>query len=226
LVSAHLEAGTRLEPTQPQPRNSAALFVSTALSYWKTDRAEIFNRDVQINATAYRRLDPEYYAWLRSKMHMAKLAVLAGQLAQEAFDALRTSFNQVHEWAMASLGETALDAAVRSLDAKDYRPPATEPWDRHAALPAAGKAASHAEAVALVDAIRERALGLGWKEERLYAAGKPLSPLSGLAAYLSPGDSIDEVTREYIQIILRSNVYQRFYNLDTDQPWIRKTSKE
>jgi predicted P-loop ATPase len=58
--------------------------VSTTLGYWQTDRPDAFNRDVQINDTAYRRLDPEYYAWLRSRMHMAKLAALAGRLAQES----------------------------------------------------------------------------------------------------------------------------------------------
>jgi len=79
------------EHAQPQQPNSAALFVSTALSCWKTDRPDAFNRDVQINDTAYRRLDPEYYAWLRSRMNMAKLAVLAGQLAQESFDGLRAA---------------------------------------------------------------------------------------------------------------------------------------
>jgi hypothetical protein len=210
-----------VDPARPQQPNSAALFVSTALSYWKTDRAEIFNRDVQINATAYRRLDPEYYAWLRSKMHMAKLAVLADQLAQEAFDALRTSFNQIHEWAMASLGEAALDAAVRSLDARDYLPPATEPWDRHAATPAAVTVAAHVEALAKVDTIREQAIGLGWMLERLYATGKPLSPNSGLVAYLNPGDRVGEVTCEAIEIILPSGARQRFYNPDVDQPWIR-----
>jgi hypothetical protein len=194
------------------------LFVSSTLSSWQADQPEAFHQDVQLNDTAYRRLDPEYYAWLRSRMNMAKLAFFAGKLTEEAFDGLRARFNRIHEWAMASLGEATLDAAVRSLDAKDYLPPATEPWDRHAAPPAAGKAASHAEAIAMVDAIREQALGLGWKQERLYAAGKPLSPLRGLASYLNPGDSIGEVTRESIQVILRSNVYQRFYNPDTDQP--------
>jgi hypothetical protein len=211
-----------VDQARPQQPNSAALFVSTALSYWKTDRAEIFNRDVQINATAYRRLDPEYYAWLRSKMHMAKLAVLAGQLSQEAFDALRTSFNQIHEWAMASLGEAALDAAVRSLDARNYLPPATEPWDRHEATPAAGIVAAHAKALAMVDAIREQAIGLGWKLERLYATGKPLSAKSGLVAYLNPGDRIGEVTSEAIEIILPSGVHQHLYNPNVEQPWVKR----
>jgi len=128
LSSEVCATGTRLEHAQPQQPNSAALFVSTALSCWKTDRPDAFNRDVQINDTAYRRLDPEYYAWLRSKMHMAKLAALAGQLAQEPFDGLRDSFNRIHEWAMVHFGETMLGEAVRTLDARDYGPPVVEPW--------------------------------------------------------------------------------------------------
>ena len=216
------ETGTRPEHAQPQQPNSPALFVSTALSCWETDRPDAFNRDVQINDTAYRRLDPEYYAWLRSKMHMAKLAALAGQLAQEPFDGLRDSFNRIHEWAMVHFGETMLGEAVHTLDARDYGPPVVEAWDRHETPPAAGKAVAHPEALAMVDAIQEQAIGLGWKQERLYATGGPLSPLRGLASYLNPGDRIGAVTREAIEIILPSGVRQHFYNPDVEQPWITR----
>jgi hypothetical protein len=121
---------------------------------------------------------------------------------------------------MEHLGEVALDAAVRSLDSRDYQPPVAEPWDTP---PAVGKDAPDAEAVAMVDAIQEQALSLGWKHDRLYAAGKPSSQNRGLVSYLNPGDLIGEVTRESIEIILPNNVCQRFYNPDVDQPWIRRT---
>ena len=199
-----------------------ALFVSTSLSQWFTVKPERFHRDVQVNDVAYRRLDPEYYAWLRSRMNLARLAALAGQLDQDEFDALRDRFNRIHEWAMAQLGEAALEAAVRGLDSRDYLPPAIEPWDRHVASPAAGQSGSQAEAVAMVDAIRETAITLGWKQERLYTAGRPLSPLCGLAAYLNPGDRLGEVTREAIEIILPSGVRQHLYNPDVEQPWVKR----
>ena len=221
-LSAGLVTGTRLEPEASQQPRPAALFVSTSLDTWMTDHAGAFNRDVQINDTAYRRLDPEYYAWLRSKMHMAKLAALAGQLAQEPFDVLRDSFNRIHEWAMVHFGETMLGEAVRTLDARDYGPPVVEPWDRHETPTAAGKAVAHPEALAMVDAIQEQAISLGWKQERLYALGKPQSPLRGLASYLNPGDRIGAVTREAIEIILPSGVRQHFYNPDVEQPWITR----
>jgi hypothetical protein len=194
------------------------------LSSWQTNRPEAFHQDVQLNDTAYRRLDPEYYAWLRSKMNMAKLAVLAGQLTQEAFDDLRGRFNRIHEWAITRLGEVTLRDAVRTLDARDYQPPVTEQWDRRPASPETSKSAVHSSTVAVVDAIRDMAVSLGWTHQRLYAAGKALSPNRGLASYMSPGDHIGEVTREAIEIILPNGVRQHFYNPDVEQPWVRRTA--
>ena len=102
------------------------LFVSTALDLWFTEQPAAFARDVQIDDIAYRRLDPEYYAWLRSRMMLAKKAATAGRLDLAAFGALRVRFNAVHEWAVEQLGEDQLLAAVRTLRAGDYIPPAPE----------------------------------------------------------------------------------------------------
>ena len=224
-ISADCDSGTRVEPAPVQQARTVALFVSTSLDTWTTDHAVAFNRDVQLNDTAFRRLDPEYYAWLRSRMNMAKLAVLAGQLTQEAFDGLRDRFNQIHEWAMAHLGEAALQEAVRILDARDYQPPTAEPWDGHEAPAATTESHIHAEELAMVDAIREQAMNLGWRHERLYATGRRLAPFRGLASYLNPGDRLGAVTRNAIEIILRSGVRQHFYNPDVEQPWIRRVAK-
>ena len=207
-------------------RSGSILFVSTSLDTWATDQPETFTRDVQINDTAYRRLDPEYYAWLRSRMRRAKRAVFGGQLAQEAFESLRFSFNRIHAWAIAHFGEAALNAAVRSLVAADYSPPAAEPWDRHEKPPAAENAPARAEAVAMVDAIQEQAVGVGWKQEQLYRTGKPSRQNRGLVSYLNPADRIGEVTHEAIEIILPNGVRQHFYNPDVEQPWIRRVSAE
>jgi hypothetical protein len=185
----------------------------------------MFHRDVQLNDVAYRRLDPEYYAWLRSRMNLARLAALAGQLDQDEFDALRDRFNRIHEWATSHFtldGSGGLAAAVRVLDARGYAAPVAEPWDRRKAQPASATAGP--DAIAMVDAIRDAAITLGWKQERLYTAGKPLSPNSGLVAYLNPGDKIGEVTREAVEIIVPSGAHQRFLNPDVAQPWIRRSA--
>ena len=205
-----------------------SLFVSTSLDTWTTDQPQMFARDVQIDDMAYRRLDPEYYAWLRSRMHLVKLAAGAGRLSQDAFDELREKFNAVHEWAVAQFGEEALREAVRNLDTRSYAPPVAEPDKQVRPARAAGNIA--AEAVALVDAIRDRALALGWTEDLLGAAtGSAYEPLSRrcvLAHLLRPSDQIGEITPQFIEIVTASGVRQRFYNPDVEQPWIRTLARE
>jgi hypothetical protein len=200
------------------------LFVSTSLDSWTTGQPEIFARDVQINDTAYRRLDPEYYAWLRSRMNLAKLAAGAGRLSPDAFEDLREKFNAVHNWAIAHFGEDTLREAVRNLDTRGYAPPVAEPDKSVRPARAAGHIAS--DAVAMVDAIRDRALSLGWTEQSLYGTGGVTRALfgkaCGLANLLKTTDRIGEVTRQSIEIILTSGVRQRFYNPDVEQPWIRR----
>lgn len=206
---------------------AGALYVSTALMHWATREPERIARDVQINDTAYRRLDPEYYAWLRAKMSLAQLAAKAGKLDGAVFDALRDRFNAVHEWAMTQFGERQLLDAMRSLDTRAYAPPVAEPDLPHQkakAIPRAEEAVS-AEATALVDAIRERAVSLGWKRERLYATGRRrIGSTCGLVCFMRPGVLIGEVTRQSIEIIGSppGEIRQRFYSPDVEQPWIAR----
>ena len=105
----------------------AALFVSTSLAFWTTERGHTFARDVQLDDTAYRRLDPEYFAWLRSRMLAARAAVDAGRVQVDAFEELRRSFYTVQSWALDKFGEEALRAARGRIDIAGYRPPLPEP---------------------------------------------------------------------------------------------------
>ena len=224
----HVESGGDLGTGTPEHRLDVALFVSTALGSWTSDQPHVFARDVQINDTAFRRLDPEYYAWLRSRMNLARSAHQAGQIGGEAYDELRSKFNGLHAWALAHFGERVLADAVRILDARDYQPPVAEPD-----TPPRGQVKRNADAdgsvesIAMVDVICERALALGWKRERLYGTGhgRLFSQDRGLVSFLKPGDRIGEVTLQSIEIIgpPPTEVRQRFYNPDVDQPWIRRT---
>jgi hypothetical protein len=198
------------------------LYVSTGLTQWSTDQPAAFARDVQVNDTAYRRLDPEFYAWLRSKMTLVRLAHQAGQIDAVEYEQIRSRFNAVHEWAIEHLGEAALLNAVHTLDARTYQPPVAEAEPKPKSDQAADQAVS--AATAIVDAIRDQALSLGWTEERLYAAPK-VGHERGLVTYLKPGDQIGEVTTQSIEIILPDGVRQRFYNPDVDQPWVMRTKQ-
>jgi hypothetical protein len=99
------------------------LFVSTdlcVLSEWATPTTI---EDITVEGKTYRPMDPEYYAWLRKKMELAKAACDRGKLSRSAFDALRTRFNPLHDQAMALFGESALLEAIEHLDPKTYAAP-------------------------------------------------------------------------------------------------------
>ena len=234
--------------------STLALYVATTLESWENDKPYQFVRDVRICGVCFRRLDPEYYAWLRHKMECARKAAQSGRLDPIAFDELRTRFNQVHAWAMKHLGAVSLLAAVKSLDPKEYEPPVngslfqdyeepsltrrTGPAQCEASappyiFPKNGDWPSHhpvpPSAVAKVDAIRDRAISLGWSEARLYRnRGRfrfPLGEDYGLVCFLEENQRIGEVTRRYIEIVgppPRDNVL-RFHNSDVDQPWLKKS---
>lgn len=221
---AALETGTRLEPPPASAPSDAALYVSTGVDSWPTEHTHRLARDVQINDTAYRRLDPEYYAWLRSRMNLARLAADAGRLRREDFGELRLKFNAVHEWAIERFGEGALRDAIGHLDARVYSPPVAE-MDRPT-RPRRAEDPGLAEATAKVDSIRDRAIELGWTERSLYGTPGSTRGLRrrdrGLAGYLKPDDQIGEVSRRSIEIIVPNGIRQRFYNPDVEQPWMRR----
>lgn len=217
----------------PSDRSPGCLFVSTSLATWTTANPEQFARDLQINDTVYRRLDPEYYAWLRSRMTLAKKAATAGQLDAAAFEDLRICFNRVHEWAVEHFGEGRLLEAVRATHAAGYAPPMPEDDGPRVPAPQPRKSGGDRvsrDAIAMVDAISERALSLGWRRERLYGVGGngAFDPRRGLVCLLKPGDRIGEVTVQSIEIILPppTEARHRFYNPDVEQPWIKRIAPE
>ncbi len=220
--------------TPPPGGAGVQLFVSTSLQSWATDKPHLFARDVQIDDVVYRKLDPEYFAWLRSRMLEVKAAHKAGRVPQAAFDELRTRFNELQENAIALFGEKALQNALRALRAAEYRPPAPdalsgrcgakqEPFPEQAARPDGAR--SRAAAEAAVDAIRDQALELGWTSESLYgrsALAKSRLRCDLVTAMSRPGTRIGQVTRQWIEITgprPHENIL-RLYNPDVEQPWI------
>ena len=217
----------------PDGPSRGCLFVSSTLATWTTPHPEWFARDVQINDTVYRRLDPDYYAWLRSRMTLAKKAATAGQLDTAAFEDLRIRFNRVHQWAVEHFGEDQLLEAVRSIRAAEYAPPMPEDDEPRVPTPLPRRSGGDhisQDVIAMVDAISEHALSLGWRRERLYGTGGngTFDQRRGLVCLLKPGDRIGEVAAQSIEIILRSpsEVRHRFYNPDVEQPWIKRIAPE
>ncbi len=240
-------------PAKESSKQRNALYVSTNLTFFETNRQQDYGRDyVGVFGTCFRRLDPDYYAWLRHKMHLAKKATQSGRSAAPAFDKLRARFNAVHAWAIDHLGEKVLRSAVQSLNLKTYVPPMLFPPEQRPAAPSEPKVTSpdtrpylfpkdgdwrftqrvRTSAVPKVDAIRDQALSLGWSEARLYQnRGRfrfPCGEDYGLVCFLDENKRIGEVTRQSIEIVgpPPNENRLRFYNPEVDQPWIKKkTSK-
>ncbi len=240
-------------PGKESNQRESVLYAATNLKSWETGEPHRLARDVGIAGICFRRLDPDYYAWLRHKMDLAEKAAGSRRLSTQAFDTLRTRFNTIHAWAIEHLGEEALRSAVRSLDPKAYAPPCIDRLDRRPnAAPPVPKASSpdvppylcpedgdwrftqrvRSSAVPKVDAIRDQALALGWSEARLYQnRGRfrfPCGEDYGLVCFLDENKRIGEVTRQSIEIVgpPPQEYRLRFFNSEVDQPWIKKKTPE
>lgn len=206
--------------------DSPRLYVSTELDTWETFTPEP-DQDAICERCGFRRLDPEYYAWLRQRMDVAKRARERGRLAAAQYQELRRRFNEVHFWAVKQFGEDALLAAVESLDPEAYQPPAIQDVDPEPPQP---KPEPHLyptegdwpftepvspEAIAKVDAIRDQALALGWSEAALYQnRGRYRFPVGGdygMVCFLHDGCEIGDVGGEYIEIVRSSGSKLRHY---------------
>ncbi|MFB3883070.1 MAG: hypothetical protein ACE149_17520 [Armatimonadota bacterium] len=233
-----MSATTASTTPTSQDATPSVLYISTELDTWETSTPEP-DQDQICERCGYRRLDPNYYAWLRHRMTVAQQFRRSGRLSAAQYQTWRTRFNAVHAWAMTRFGEDVLVAAVEALDPKAYRPPQVEEWEPGSStepppapvlcFPADGDwpftELIALEAVTKVDAIRDQALALGWTEAGLYQnRGRSRFPVGGdygLVCLLHPGDRIGEVSAQFIELIRPSGSRLRCYNRDVPQPWIR-----
>jgi len=219
----------------PHGSRPSVLYASTELDSWETSTPEPDQDDI-CERCGYRRLDPEYYAWLRHRMTVAQQFRRSGRLSADQYQLWRTRFNGVHAWALARFGEGMLVAAVKALDPQTYEPPRVEEWQPEP-QPGQVPSAPHLfpidgnwpftesvlpEAVAQVDAIREQTLALGWSEAALYQnRGRLRFPVGGhygLVCFLPAGSEIGEVVEHSIVIVMPSGSRLRHYNPDVLQP--------
>ena len=96
--------------------------VATDLTFIASDGPEQYARDVTVHGKVYRKMDPDYYAWLRSRMEKAKTAHEKGRLDNAAFQTLRARFNEVHDITLGLFGESNLLHAMEHFDPKSYAP--------------------------------------------------------------------------------------------------------
>jgi hypothetical protein len=101
-------------------------YVATDLSTRELDPAAsaiAVDADVRLDGRIYRRLDPDYYAYLRGQMARAKQAREDGHLTDASYQLLADRFNGLHLEAVAHFGESVLRAAVRAFNVGAYLAP-------------------------------------------------------------------------------------------------------
>lgn len=242
-VEADLRCGDSSNPVpaeSPQVpavcNQSEAIWVSTDLRVYRPRDPSFIARDCQVDDRCFRRLDPAYFAWLKLRMHAVKAAAGSGRVAAPAFNELRERFNHMQSVAVAMFGESALVDAFRTINAESYRPPLPEehepPKPAAPSIPRSNPEAERlARARALVDAIRDRALALGWTTESLYFSDgyerRPFAARYGLVCYIHDRDRIGEITRHSIELVGPPplEVRSRFYNPSVEQPWMKRTGR-
>jgi hypothetical protein len=226
------------EPVKEYPIPPHVLFVATDLEFRKFDWVRTNDRDRESEGKIFRRLDPEYFAWLRSRMVAARSAHNAGKLPDKTWDLLRERFNRVQELAVEEFGEKALQKAVHCLNPKTYDAPSAKQQKKDWIYPAGEawkcKQPVTSQALAKVDAIRDEAMACGWSEARLYQnQGRfrfPCGQDYGLVCFVDEDREIGAVTRQFIEIIHGVNTPRpntlRFHNPDVSQPWLKKVETE
>jgi len=170
-------AGCETPLLPPQP----AIYVSTGLDIHDIEDARDWPEDREINGTLCRRLSPEYFTWLRSRMLTAQAAHKAGKLPEDAWNKLRQRFNAMQELSIREFGKEHLQEVLQSFSPKNYQPPALRPESQEKPVEVPRKDWIYpgnqawkckqpvtSQAVAKVDAIREEAMAKGWSEARLY----------------------------------------------------------
>ena len=125
-------------PTHGHIRNTVPIptcWYATDLSRWEDSTAQISTEeDLLLEGKAYRRLTPDYYAWLRSRMQHAQHKHKQGLLPATVYDKLRERFNIMQDDAITHYGEASLLEMLETLDIQQYAPPSAQNASRLLAL--------------------------------------------------------------------------------------------
>jgi hypothetical protein len=187
------------------------------------------NNQVVDNERLYIPLTPAVYGWLRKQMDKAHMAYKADKLPADNWNSLRNKFYPLHDWAITTYGRKAIEKAISIPQKNPFNGQLQERHSEHN-YPAIGEY-SHAHpvtpaALAQVDAIKDKAINLGWQENALYQNrghfSFPYGQDYGLICFIDKGSYLGEVTRQSIEIIGTSSKTLNFYNRDVEQPWVKK----
>lgn len=225
-----------------------ATFVSTSMTVVNRGESHAVYEIVYDNGIAHYRLTPLFWAYLRHAFNKATRACESGKLDGSTYSELLNRISRIYNMALAQFGDEAIKSAEQTFSpakwkrhceelSKPQEPAIAE--HAHTATPvpsgayrypAEGTGAYHPvskTAIALVDAIRDKALALGWTMNQLYRNTGMAHRDWGLVCYLGLDDRIGEITRQSIEIAHpRASQSLRFYNHEVEQPWMKMGTPE
>lgn len=225
-----------------------ATFVSTSMTVVTKDVQHIDSELIYIGDTAHYRLTPLFWAYLRHAFNNATLACESGKLDGSTYSELLSRISNIYNAALAQYGEADLKDAERAYTPAKWKRhcerlaqgtmPVNDEFDTDTLsaptgayrYPADGTGAYHPvskTALALVDAIRDKAIAAGWTLPQLYRNVGIANRDWGLVCYIGPDDRIGEIARQSIEIVHpRASHTLHFYNHEVEQPWLKMGTPE
>ncbi len=230
-------------------KTGTATFVSTSMTVVNRGESHAPDEIVYDNGVAHYRLTPLFWAYLRHAFNNATRACEAGKLGAGTYSELLNRISHIYNMSLAQYEENDIKSAEQTFTPAKWKRhcerlakpqesiiaghefnPISVPTCSSYRYPADGSGAYHPvskTAIALVDAIRDKALALGWTMNQLYRNTGMAHRDWGLVCYLGMDEKIGEITRQSIEIRHpRSSHPLRFYNHEVEQPWLKMGTPE
>lgn len=222
-----------------------ATFISTSMCVAHKGTQHIDSELIYIGDIIHYRLTPLFWAYLRHAFDNATRACEAGKLDGATYSELLERISRIYNMALAQFGEDTVKDAERTFTPAKWKrhceclaqgaKPIENEFDTDTSTgsyryPADGTGAYHPvskTALAIVDALRDKAIAHGWTMNQLYRNVGIANRDWGLVCYIGPDDRIGEITRQSIEITHpRASHALHFYNHAVEQPWLKMGTPE
>lgn len=198
---------------KPEPQT---MFASTDLKAIHRPYQDGDPIDFEYEGRVYRKVDILFWAWLWTRMEMARLAHKNGRMDDGHWKGLQKRFSHIHNHVVDHHPSEALEQAIAAIKQNGYNLPTTIiPEQAHDLAAPEWKYPSQGEyfafepvssdAVRQVENIKDQALALGWTMAGLFQnRGHFTFPIGqdwGLVCFLKESREIRSVSHKFIEIV-------------------------
>jgi hypothetical protein len=104
------------------------LYVSTSLLYFESPKSAPLGPDFRWHGITYRKLDPQYFSWLKSRIDSLAQITDTTRLAPESYIETLNLFSSIQSWVLQRIDKDKLDAMVEAFNKEQaqkrtYEPP-------------------------------------------------------------------------------------------------------